>query len=294
MTRLHRFSLRTLLAGTVLLAACSGKENDITGPGPGPMNATIAGNVVLGTSALSARTTLAIGLAGVMVRATGSGQSATTDANGDFVLKSLPGGSTALSFDRDDIHASGNVFATPGGTTQVTVSIVGNQAVITAGGHVGEEIEGLIQSVDAAGGKLVVADQRLGTVTVTTDAATVIRHGGTALTLAMLVAGQRVHVKAMKQADGTYLATEIILQDQGTGGERVVTGTIASIDPGTQSFVVTTATGSVKVTTDTSTAFRSRGKAITFAELATGQRVTVDGTQQSDGSLLASRVNVEG
>ena len=255
MTRLHRFSLWALVAGILSLTACKDNENDITGPGAGAMNSTIAGNVVLGASATSTRASLALGLAGVTVRAMGSSQSATTDANGDFILTNLPGGNTTLSFERADIHASGNVMATPGGMTQVTVSIVGNQAVIVAGGHVGEEIEGLIQHVDTAGGKLVVVDQRLGTVTVTTSPTTVIRHGGTPLTLAMLVAGQRVHVKAMKQADGTFLATEIMLQDEGTGGEREVTGTIASIDAKTQSFVVTTATGSVKVTTDSSTTF---------------------------------------
>jgi hypothetical protein len=290
MIRISRFlSLAPVVVALLTIASCN-SHDDMTGPGG--MNATISGNVVSGTSG-AGPAPLVVGLAGVTVRANGSNASATTDGNGDFMLTNVQAGNAMLTFDRADLHASGNVMAMAGATTMVTVSIVGNQAVIVHSGHVGEEIEGTLQSVDAAGGKLVVVDQRLGTITVVTNSTTVIRHGGTSLTLAMLTAGQRVHVKAMKQTDGTYLATEIVLQDQETGGEREVVGTVASTDSGAKSFVVTTSSGSVTVKTDASTTFKLRGQAVTFSSLAAGERVEVNGTLQADGSVLAKKVNIE-
>jgi hypothetical protein len=99
----------------------------------------------------------------------------------------------------------------------VAVAIVGNRAVIVPGGHPGEEIEGIVQTVDPTGGTLTVADQRLGTVTIRTDGTTSIRHGSTAMTLSQTLKGMRVHVKAIVQPDNTYLATEILIEDLNTG-----------------------------------------------------------------------------
>jgi hypothetical protein len=292
MFRFHRFSTAVSLISLIVLGIAGCKSNDDM-TGPGATTANISGNVVIGTSTATLARPGALALAGVTVRVVSSTQTAMTDANGDFLLSNVAAGNVPLSFERADVHATGNVMAMAGATTQVTVSIVGSQAVIVHSGHVGEEIEGLIQNVDASGGKLVVLDQRLGSVTVVANSTTVIRHGGTSLTLAMLTAGQRVHVKAMKQADGTYLATEIVRQDQGTGGEREVVGTVASTDSGAKSFVVTTSSGSVTVKTDASTTFKLRGQAVTFSSLAAGERVEVNGTLQSDGSVLAKKVNIE-
>src|SRR5207244_4039561 len=143
------------------LTGCKGHD-DVTGPGS--TNANISGNVILGTSPSAARGPAALALAGVTVRVVSSSQMAMTDGNGDFLLTNVASGSVTLSFERADVHATGTVMAMAGATTQVTVSIVGNQAVIVHSGHVGEEIEGLIQNVDASGGKLIVLDQRLGSV----------------------------------------------------------------------------------------------------------------------------------
>ena len=52
--------------------------------------------------------------------------------------------------------------------TKARVRKPGSSAVVTPRGHAGEEIEGLVQSVNAP--SLVVLDNRLGTVMVKTDA----------------------------------------------------------------------------------------------------------------------------
>ena len=166
-------------------------------------------------------------------------------------------------------------------------------------GHSGAEIEGLVQSVDPVGGSLTVADQRLGTVTVTVSDSTEIRHGDTAIPLAQIQNGWRVHVKGALQADGTYAATEIIVQDEtvgggGGGGGTEAQGTVQTVDPATTSFTIAESDGTVvTIDTDQNTVFTMGGQPASFTDLAAGQTVEVEGTAQADGSILASHVSIE-
>ena len=83
----------------------------------------------------------------------------------------------------------------------LTISIVGTRAVTSGIGHAGEEIEGLVQAVDAGAGTLTVHDQRLGAVVVHVDANTVVRKGDASFLLSGIQVGMRVHVKALQQDD---------------------------------------------------------------------------------------------
>ena len=87
-----------------------------------------------------------------------------------------------------------------GAHTTVTIAIVGNGIDTSPRGHAGEEIEGLVQAIDAGAGEITVLDQRLGAVTVLTDGATLIRRGDTTIPLDEIEVGNRVHVKALEQA----------------------------------------------------------------------------------------------
>jgi hypothetical protein len=256
----------------------------------------ITGQVVMGASTQTAgiRPEASASPANIAVRVESSNASAMTDASGKFTLTGVPPGSDTLSFDRADVHARAAVQVPAGSSLSITVSIHGNQATIVPGGHPGEEIEGRVQSVDSGAGTLTVADQRLGTVTVTTNGSTSIRHGALALTLAQITVGMEVHVKATLQDDGTYLATEILVQDLNIGGSTTVAGTVSSIDSGTSSFVVHGPSSDVTVTTNAATIYRKQGKAAAFGDLATGMRVTVQGTVQNDGSILAAEVTITG
>jgi hypothetical protein len=128
---------------------------------------------------------------------------------------------------------------------------------------------------------------------VTTSPTTSIRHGALVLTLAQITVGMEVHVKGVLQDGGTYLASEILVQDLAAGGTDA-TGTISSIDSGASSFVVHTSQGDVTVATNDSTIFQKRGKAAAFTDLAVGARVQVRGTVQADGSILAQEVMIDG
>ena len=277
------------LAALALTASCHESSSSPTANG----NATVSGTVILGAGISGATTQgMEIGLSGVTVRVVQGGPSAVTDASGNFTLNGVPSGTVDMEFARSDINARAPVALVPG-TNQITAAVHGSTAVITPRGHAGEEIEGLVQSTNAGGGSLVVLDQRLGAVTVKTDSATLIRRGNTVIPLSQIQTGMRVHVKAMLQGDGTYLATEILLQDENIGGERGAEGTVASVAPATTSFVVTTVSGPVTVKTDSSTTFKKKGSSADFSAIVVGVMVDVEGTLQSDGTLLARKVTIE-
>ena len=273
--------------------ACGDGDGGMSPTSPG--GATLSGTLVRGESATGgfAPRSRSIGLVGVTVRAAGTSASTVTDGSGNFTLTGLSAGEVQLEFERADIHARGHVFVAAGSRTTVTIAIVGDGIVTSPRGHAGEEIEGLVQALDAGAGTLTVLDQRLGAVSIVTDDATLIRRGNTTITLDAIAVGNRVHVKALAQEDGTFLATEILLQNEHVGGSRSFSGSIVSIDAAAGSFVVAASASNVTVTTNASTRFHRRGGQAAFSDLAVGAGVEVRGTLQADGSVLASMVTIE-
>src|SRR5262245_52700438 len=74
-------------------------------------------------------------------------------------------------------------------------------------------------------------------------------------------------------------------------GEAEIEGKIVTITA--PSFTLMTRTGLVTVQTGPNTLFRSEGKIIGFGDLKAGQEVEVEGMRQGDGSILASKVQLE-
>jgi len=133
------------------------------------------------------------------------------------------------------------------------------------------------------------------TLTIAVPATTVITRGATAKTVADLVVGLLVEVKAVRS--GTVVtATRVNIEDEtpGTGtGTGVVTGedleltgTLAARPAGTCPAVTFTL-GGTTVTTTAATRFDD----LTCASLAVGDALRVEGVRQANGSVLASEVN---
>ncbi|HEV2063505.1 MAG TPA: DUF5666 domain-containing protein, partial [Thermoanaerobaculia bacterium] len=95
------------------------------------------------------------------------------------------------------------------------------------------------------------------------------------------------------QANNTYTATEIQLQDENVGGHRSVSGSVASVDSAAKSFVLSSGVVSIKITTDSSTKFHKRGSTASFSDVTAGAMVDVNGILQGDGSILATKVDIE-
>jgi hypothetical protein len=281
-------SVLTFLAPLLFFSACNDSTTSPTSPGL----ATLSGTVVRGASTSNLETKSSeIGLVGVTVRS--GSASAVTDGSGSFTLTGLHGGEVELEFERADIHARGRVVLAAGAHNTVTIAIVGGGIVASPRGHAGEEIEGLVQAIDGAAGTLTVLDQRLGAVSIATDGSTLVRRGDTPIPLSGVAVGNRVHVKALQQEDGTYLATEIILQSEQVGGSRSVSGSVLSVDANAHSFVVSSGMTSVTVLTDGATMFKRRGGRASFSDVAVGSNVEVRGILQADGSVLAQKVTIE-
>jgi hypothetical protein len=272
--------------------ACGDGDASPTSPGGAP--STLSGTLVRGTSVENfAPRSEPLGLVGVTVRAANGSASAVTDGAGRFTLSGLRGGEVELEFERADIHARGRIALVAGAHTTVTIAIVGDGIQTSPRGHAGEEIEGLVQAIDAGAGELTVLDQRLGAVTVLTDGATLVRRGNTTIPLDQIEVGNRVHVKALEQEDGTFLATQILLQGDHVGGSRSFSGNVVSIDAGDQSFVVRANATDITVETNGSTRFHRRGGQASFSDITVGSGVEVRGTLQGDGSVLATKVTIE-
>jgi hypothetical protein len=281
-----------ILAALLLLVACG--DSDRSPTSPGAATATISGTVIRGSSALNARfLATSTGLSGVTVRVAGTGRATSTDGSGNFTLTDVPVGDVELEFERADIHARARIMLAAGGSHAMTIAIVGDRGVVTPQGHAGEEIEGLVSAIDAGAGSLTVLDQRLGAVVVQTDSSTLVRNGDGSISLSDIQVGMRVHVKALQQEDGSYLATEVLLQSDKIGGNRQVSGSVVSVDAGAGTFVVQAGAGNVTVRTDASTTFRRRGSQASFADLAAGVSVDVNGILQADGVVLARKVTIE-
>jgi hypothetical protein len=124
---------------------------------------------------------------------------------------------------------------------------------------------------------------------VVVDGKTQIRSGSTTIKLADLKVGDRVEVSGTRQADGSILAASIHVDGGKKPSPRAeVEGTIESLGKNTLTV------RGVKVTVDAATEIRFHGKAITFADLAKGDRVHVSGTRQADNSVLAERIELQG
>lgn len=131
-------------------------------------------------------------------------------------------------------------------------------------------------------------------------------NGDRASSLSDLKIGQHVQVQATKQSDDSLLAWKITVQGtpEGTPGSgngsgngsqnaQAVHGTVVSVDVSGSSFVLKLDDGStVTVTVNASTTFD--GRAHKLADLAKGMGVAVQGTTQSDGSILAGHVSAAG
>jgi hypothetical protein len=288
--RRHPVSAAILVSLVLGVVSCGGSDRSPTAPAA----ATLQGTVVEGSSASSLRARRGgLGLGGVTVRASGTDKATMTDGSGNFTLTGLPIGQITLEFDRADIHARGQVTLPSGGIHTMTISIVGTRAISSGMGHAGEEIEGLVQALDQAAGTLTVLDQRLGAVVIHLDANTVVRRGDVSILLSQVQVGVRVHVKALQQDDGSFLATEVLLQNENVGGMREVSGTVSSVDSTAGSFVVDSSGTSVTVQTDASTHYQKRGGPGSFADVVAGAAVDVKGVLRSDGTILARQIRVE-
>jgi hypothetical protein len=221
--RLERLSILGLALAGLYIAAC-GVDN-ATSPSSVERGATLKGTVRNGSVAASGASASSVVHAmstgsGITIAVMETGVSTTTDASGQFVLKSLPGGVITLHFKGKGIDAiltlSGLV---DGQTLTITVTVSGSHAELdddpepesspspkasptpgpspsprdfcfVAGAKA--EVEGNIAAEDTS--SITVTQHGKGDFLCQVAPSTRIRHGNTSLTLADLKVGSHVHV----------------------------------------------------------------------------------------------------
>jgi hypothetical protein len=138
--------------------------------------------------------------------------------------------------------------------------------------------------LNAIGGSAPTLTLTVGSTTVRTSSATVVKRRGDQQTLAELKVGQDVHVIGTRQPDGSIDARHIEINDDATGGEVEIQGSAGGVSGSCPALSFSV--NGYRITTTAATVFEG----ITCAAMKSGTKVTVKGTSQADNSVLASRV----
>jgi len=263
--------------------------------GGGVGSASIAGTVVGGASGAPVQPTGS----GLVVTIVGTSMSATVASSGRFTLQNVPSGDLALQFTGSGVDAR-IMISGVADREQIRITINVNGSSATVDDNEREmpdnraQVEGRIVSVNCAANPATLVVGRTSQITVLIPAGTPIRHGNTAVACSQLVVDALVHVKGTKNGS-SVTASGIELQDNPGpnpgpnppspavtqvelhGAISLLTGTCPSL-----TFTVS----STKVMTNSATGFNDT----TCAGLHNADVVEVKGTRQTDGSVLAGKV----
>lgn len=157
------------------------------------------------------------------------------------------------------------------------------------------ELKGTVGTIDSARTSFALQFSDGTSKTVTVSAQTEFE--GSLHSFADLTKGERVEVKGTPQTDGAFAASSVEGENENDdqnddANEIELKGTITSLDSAHTSFILTLADKTTK-TIHTTKQTEFDGGFQGFTDLKTGITVEVRGTDQSDGTLLASRVHRE-
>jgi hypothetical protein len=159
-----------------------------------------------------------------------------------------------------------------------------NDADVVDGGG-GQDESASIQGVlTAIGGTKPALMLTVGGTAVRTSAATEVQRRGDVQTLDALKIGQTLHVVGVRQSNGSIDARRIQIDDDSTGGEFAIEGSLGGLK-GTCPTVTFSVNG-FSIATSAATVFEGG----TCSALKSGNKITVTGIKQADGSVVATRV----
>lgn len=163
------------------------------------------------------------------------------------------------------IHVNGTTETAPAPPEDTSASIQGTLKTITG------TAPALVLTVDST--------------TVRTSSATTVKRRGDVQSLDTLKAGQTLHVVGTRKSDGSIDARLIEIDDDATGGEVEIEGAVGGLKGACPA--VSFGINGLSITTNASTTFDG----LACGAVKNGDKVQVNGTKQTDGSVLATRVN---
>jgi hypothetical protein len=276
LVRIAGLALPLLLAIAVTACSSSSQPSTPTGPSSAPASsgATILGTVV-GYSAAAAIRPASVALT---VSIVGTINGTAVDATGHFTLSGVPRGNIQLHFTGPNIDAVVTVMGVGDpDTIRLTVRLRGSSAEVEDEEHDDVELKGM---VSAKTGTCPVLTFKIGATTVVTDSNTKFED----FLCSALVNGDQVTVEGAPQNNGTVLAKHLERKNGNQNTEAELEGTIAgkSGTCPTLTFTVSSTT----VTTDANTRYENTS----CSALANNMKVDVEGTKQSNGTVLATQI----
>lgn len=139
-------------------------------------------------------------------------------------------------------------------------------------------------TLTAVGGSKPALALTVGGTSVRTTAATTVKRRGDVQTLDQLKIGQSLHVVGDRQADASIAARLIEIDDDAEGGAFEIEGSAGGVKGACPAL--TFSVNGFTVSTDSSTTFEGGA----CSTLRSGDKVSVKGTKQANGSVLATRV----
>lgn len=284
---MKRQSILMLAAvAAIVLGACHGSERATLTGAYG--SAVVTGEVVM---------TEGVSPAGVEVSVSGTGMTVVLAADGRFSFAGVPEEAELLFQRASDginatlrIQSAGHVIVDLAQTTA-------KKGRRRAAGSKTHEFEGIIRSASAT--EIVVDSSRQPGVVIGLTPTTVIRHGGTVLTAADLVAGMRVHVKALKIGDA-FSATQIMVQNDGedddegddSPAKREYEGTVVRASA-TELVIFSSKKVEETFVLDAATVIRKGNTPVLATDIQPGWRVHVKASTGADGTKTAVLVIVQ-
>lgn len=279
-------------------ATACGSNASISPTAPSAAAAGASGAVILGQVSGASQTSgpretsdtfRTLAASSIVVKITGTNISTTTDGQGQFTLTGVPPGNVQLEFSGQGTNAK---IVISGVTAQdeitISVTLNGNNAHVDSEHHSGRDdrgkdhdLSGPVASLNGTCPSLafIVQGSRI-----TTTASTVFE----GVTCASLRNSAKVTVTGAAGADGTIAATRIQLEDSGKD-QNEVAGAVSGL-PGTNTCPnLTFMVKDTKVTTTASTVFGG----VTCASLKNSAKVDVTGPRGADGSIAATRVDLD-
>lgn len=148
-----------------------------------------------------------------------------------------------------------------------------------------QTIWGRINSVDAKNNSLKAWNGQLGTYTVKINNFTKITLDGKTVKLSEVPQYSMLNGDAVKQTDGTYLASKLTVT---SCTFSQVSGTVNSIDTANRTFTISSnRLGSIKVRLANDAKITKNGAEVKFADVKKGDMLRFDATKQDDGTYFA-------
>jgi hypothetical protein len=288
---MKRHSAALAAVALFVLGACSREHATVTGAYG---SAVVTGEVVMGEG---------VSPAGVEVSVRGTGMTVLLAADGRFAFAGVPEGAQ-LVFQRasDGIDATLRLQS----SGHVIVDLAQTSAKPgrrRAAGSKVYQFEGIITSASAT--EIVMDSSRQPGVVIAVTPTTVIRHGNTPLTAADLVAGMRIHVKALKVGEG-FSAISILVQNDGQNDDqddgdddegeapsvRQYEGTVVSASA-SELVIFSSKKTEETFVLDAATVIRKGNTPVAAADIQPGWRVHVKASTGADGTKTARLVIVQ-